>query len=109
MRLLLVSIAFSVACLAQHLNASSAYANGSTSKFTLTNFDNANSGGGNVYEFNGLPVSIYVEWTRDANGNVAVNINGSLSATLKTAAQNSQGGKSTLNSSPASDGTWTRR
>jgi len=106
-RVFAVVVSLVLCCSAQHLRASASFP-GTNTDFTLTNFDTANSGSGNVYRYNGQSVNWYVEWTRDANGNVTITYLGDLMATLEDAQQNSTGGDATLNDGKNTGGTWTR-
>jgi hypothetical protein len=92
---------------AQHLDASAVFANGSSSDFTLKAFDTANNGSGTITDWNNEAVNWAVTWTRDGT-TVQIFINGNRTATLDTAAQNSNGGGALLNDGANSGGTWTR-
>lgn len=105
----LLAIALSVGCLpAQHLQATAKFDNGLTASFSLTNFDTADSGSGNIYSYNGQSVNWYVQWTRDDEGNVTITYQGTLNSTLKEAAKESDGGDATLNDGNNTPGSWTR-
>lgn len=94
---------------AQHLSATLNLNNGDSGKFTLNNFDTANSGTGSVDEWNGVGANIVLSWERMwINGEwvVVVSAGGVHTADLYNAGQGSQnGGAQVLG---PIGGTWNR-
>jgi hypothetical protein len=81
-----------------------------SAKFTLTNFDVADSGSGALYEINGQTQTppFYIEWVRNADGTVDIFYNGDLMGRLRNAGRQSNGGSAHLWNPGQSEGSWTR-
>jgi len=104
-----LTVGILIACIeAQHLQATASFTSGDSASFSLTNFDVANSGSGNIYKWNGQAVNWYIEWTRTGTV-VSITFQGALNSWLDGAAQGSAGGDAHLNTGGAgTPGTWTR-
>jgi hypothetical protein len=108
-RAFLVLFMVSTSLLSQHLTATAKFDNGPTILFNITNFENQNSGGGNISSIDGQSVNIAIQRVRSADNSVQITIDGSLAATLKDASQNSTSGTATLNDPNQSSGNWERK